>query len=129
MFHRRQYAMAMGVFLQYIAHYTGLATRRSDISTFPSVFISRPTGRGVQAGGFDTDAGAVVDAGRELAERRLVQEMARRRAQTSAWRRRYPLVVLCVQSGPEPSIVFPSSTRQIRAGARVERGVAIALKG
>ena len=66
---------------------------------------------------------------RELAYRRLVQEMVRRRAQTSAWERRYSSAVLFAQSGLEGSMVLPSSARRRRAKAEAERGVAIALKG
>ena len=64
MFHRRQYAMAMDVFLQCVAHYTGLVTRPlPGISTCPSFSMSWPTRGGIGAEGFNTYAGGVVDAG------------------------------------------------------------------
>ena len=66
---------------------------------------------------------------RELTDRRLVQEMARRRAQTSAWGRRYPSAVLFAQSEPEWSMVLPRSARLRRALAGTEKGVPVALKG
>ena len=48
---------------------------------------------------------------RKLAEGRLVQDTARRRAQTSALGRRYPSAVLFVQFGPEWSMVLSKSAR------------------
>ena len=58
-----------------------------------------------------------------------MQEMARRRAQTLAWGRRYPSAVLFAQSGPEWSVVFPSSASRRRAKAETERGVATFFEG
>ena len=80
MFHRRQYAMAMGVFLQ-CARITRASPRAlPGISTFLSFFMSRPTRGGIGDGEFDVDLGG--GGVRELAKWRRVQEMARRRAQT-----------------------------------------------
>ena len=48
---------------------------------------------------------------RELAEWRRVQEMARRRAQTAAWGRRYPSAVMLARPGSRSSTVFPGGAR------------------
>ena len=63
MFHRRQDAMAMGVFLQCVAHCTGLATRSPQHLHVSLVFYVAANARGIGAGGFNTDAGGVVDTG------------------------------------------------------------------
>ena len=63
MFRRRQYATAMGLFLQCVAHYTGLATRSPRHLHVSLVFMPRPTRGGIGAGGFNTAASGVADAG------------------------------------------------------------------
>ena len=63
MFHRRQYAMVMSVFLQCVPHYTGLTTRPPRHLHVSLAFLSRPTRGGIGAGGFNTDAGGVVGVG------------------------------------------------------------------
>ena len=65
MFHHRQYAMAMGVFLQCVAHCTGLATRRPRHLHVSLVFYVATNARGDPSRGFNTDVGGAVDAGAE----------------------------------------------------------------
>ena len=62
MFHCGQYAMAMGVFLQCVAHYTGLATRPPRHLHVSLVFYVAANARGGRSRGFQYRCG-VVDAG------------------------------------------------------------------
>ena len=55
--------MAMGVFLQCVAHCTGLAPRPFRNLHVSLVFYVAANARGFGVGGFTTDAGGVVDAG------------------------------------------------------------------
>ena len=97
MFHRRQYAMSMDMFLQCVAHYTGLATCPPRHLHVSLVFYVAANARGIGDGEFDVGLGG--GGVRELAKWRRVQEMARRRAQTMVWGRRYPSAVLLAQPG------------------------------
>ena len=63
MCHRRQYTMAMGVFLQCVTHCMGVATRPPRHLHVSLVFYVAANARGDRSGGFITDAGGVVDAG------------------------------------------------------------------
>ena len=78
--------MAMCVFLECVAHYVGLTTRAPRHLHVPLVFLCLGQRTGGSKPGVSIPIQAVSSMPvRELAERRLVQEMARRRARTSAW--------------------------------------------
>ena len=120
MFHRRQYAMAMGVYCN-ASRITRVSPRvLPGVSTFPSFFMPRPTRGGIGAGGFNTDAGGVVNVGAGDGGgdgHRL------RHGDVNIPRR-------CYSRSPHRtqwSMVLPRRSR-CRANAKAERGVAIALK-
>ena len=105
MFHRRQYAMAMGVYLQCVANYAGLATRSPRRLHVSLVFYAAANARRYRSRGFQYRC-------RRCRQCRC-RRWRRRRAQTSTWRRKYPSAVLFAQSAPHAVVHGASEKVQV----------------